>query len=426
MRIVCGTEGYDFEGAGQRELDVFLYAATNSRERGSAGKNLPTDLRRERFVPEPLTWDLLSVALGVHSADLASHRDESSDGWTREYSLSVAVTDSERWGATTPLWNGLLNYLTTDRWNVSFLPGAITPRAHRERAYATEDSVVLLSGGLDSLIGAIDLNQQNRQLLAVSQNVRGDGVKQAEFAAAIGTGLRHLQLSHTIYVPDAESPASQRSRSILFLAYGILAATCTELYRDGGRVPLYICENGLIALNPPLTENRIGSLSTRTTHPVVLGLLQEILDRMSIRVSVENPYATKTKGEMMVDCLNQTLLSERAPQSTSCGRFKQFGYTHCGRCVPCLVRRAAFRRWGMADTTVYVFDDLSIDDPDYAGFDDVRSVLIAYATFQELGISRWLGATLSSPRVTAKTLLREVAQRGLTELRDLLIEMGVE
>ena len=92
---------------------------------------------------------------------------------------------------------------------------------------------------------------------------------------------------------------------ILFLAYGILAATCTELYRDGETVPLYICENGFIALNPPLTENRIGSLSTRTTHPVVLSLLQEIVDRMGIRVSIHNPYATKTKGEMLVECLDQ-------------------------------------------------------------------------------------------------------------------------
>ena len=86
MRIVCGPEGYNFDVFGERELDVFLYSATDSPERGSAGKTLPTDLRRERFVPDPLAWDLLSVALGVHSADLAAHRDASSDGWTREYS----------------------------------------------------------------------------------------------------------------------------------------------------------------------------------------------------------------------------------------------------------------------------------------------------------------------------------------------------
>jgi hypothetical protein len=82
--------------------------------------------------------------------------------------------------------------------------------------------------------------------------------------------------------------------------------------------------------------------------------------------------------------------------------------------------------WGVTDTTEYVFDDLSTDDPDYAGFDDVRSVLIAHAAFEEFGISRWLGATLSSPRIVDKSLLRQVAEKGLTELWDLLFSMGVE
>jgi hypothetical protein len=80
----------------------------------------------------------------------------------------------------------------------------------------------------------------------------------------------------------------------------------------------------------------------------------------------------------------------------------------------------------VTDSTAYVFDNLSTDDPDYAGFDDVRSVLIAYATFEDIGISRWLGATLSSARIADKPLLREVAQRGLEELHELLLSMGVE
>ncbi len=426
MRIVCGPSGYDFGSAGERELDVLLYGASDSPERGSAGKNFPTDLRRERFVPDPLAWDVLSIALGVHSADLSSHRDASSDGWTREYSLAVTVTDFERWQSTAALWGKLLHYLTTDRWDLAFLPGGTAPRAHRDVSHATEESVVLLSGGLDSLIGAIDLSTQGKKLLAVSQNVRGDGVKQGEFAAIIGGGLRHLRLSHTIYVPDAESPASQRSRSILFLAYGVLAATCTVSYRDGATVPLFVCENGFIALNPPLTENRVGSLSTRTTHPVVLNTLQQILDAIGIRVSIHNPYVLMTKGEMMLGCTDQPLLLQRAFQSTSCGRFKQFGYTHCGRCVPCLVRRAAFHRANVMDQTTYVFDNLATDDSDYAGFDDVRSVLIAAAMRDDMGIGRWLGATIASSKIQNKDGLRAMADRGLDELNSFLVHLGVE
>lgn len=178
--------------------------------------------------------------------------------------------------------------------------------------------------------------------LAVSQMVRGDGEKQVAFAAEIGGGLRHFQANHNADVPDPENPPSQRARSIVFLAYGVLMATTLTRYHSGEEVTLYVCENGFIALNPPLTGGRLGSLSTRTTHPVVFALLQQVLDAAGLRVRIVNPYKFKTKGEMLRECLNQELLAVHAHQTTSCGRFKQFGYSHCGRCVPCQVRRAAF------------------------------------------------------------------------------------
>ena len=424
MRIVCGPSGFSFDQF-EHDLGIVLYDRTDTLERGSVGKRIPVVLRRNRYAPDPVAWDLLAIALGVHAADLAAHRRDSSDGWTRTFELTVAVTDADRWQGTSHLWIQLLNFLTTDRWRISFIAGGKTPRAHAERRYATETSVVLLSGGLDSLIGAVDLVHGGERPLAVSQNVRGDGEKQLQFAAAIGGGLRHLQLSHTTYVPDAESPASQRSRSMLFLGYGILSATCTEKYRDDGTVPLYICENGFIALNPPLTENRVGSLSTRTTHPVVLSLLQQILSTVGLSVQLQNPYANKTKGEMLVECRDQQFIRESAPLSTSCGRFKQFGYKHCGRCVPCLVRRGAFLRWSVPDTTGYVFEDLGKDDPRFSGFDDVRSTLMAGVVCDEIGGRRWLGATLSSALITDKEELRDTALRGLDEVRAFLEDSDV-
>lgn len=126
----------------------------------------------------------------------------------------------------------------------------------------------------------------------------------------------------------------------------MLAATSTQRYLAGETVPLYVCENGFIAINPPLTNARIGSLSTRTAHPEFLGKMQEVLDGAGLRVKIVNPYAEKTKGEMLRECLDQSLLSEEAGASTSCGRFQRFNYTHCGRCVPCQIRRGAFIAWG--------------------------------------------------------------------------------
>src|SRR6266481_1136836 len=111
-------------------------------------------------------------------------------------------------------------------------------------------------------------------------------------------------------------------------------------------------------LNPPLTGARIGSLSTRTAHPEFLNRMQGILETAGLRVRIENPYQLKTKGEMLIECRDQDLLKEEAPRSTSCGRFQRFAYRHCGRCVPCQVRRAAFLAWNEPDTTDYVYAPL--------------------------------------------------------------------
>ena len=159
-----------------------------------------------------------------------------------------------------------------------------------------------------------------------------------------------------------------------------LWCACGNEHREisaGREVDLFVCENGFIALNPPLTPGRVGSPSTRTTHPMVFAHLRAILANLNLRVNVMNPYPAKTKGEITSGCKDQPLLESLATQSTSCSRFKQCGYKHCGRCVPCLVRRAAFERWKGSDSTVYRFDDLGRDDPNYAGFDDVRSTMMA-------------------------------------------------
>ena len=425
MRILCAPEGFSFDQH-EADLSIILYGSTNDPKKGAIGGGIPGAVRKARLVSEPLSWDLISLALSVFAADLAGHRAQSPDGWTRSFELQIAVSAPEVWTKCERSVENLLRFLTTDIWTVSFIAGGMVPETHPKAVPLDVDAAVLLSGGLDSLIGAIDQGQVGKKLIAVSQIVRGDGEKQELFASSIGSIKQHLRLSHAEHIPNIESPASQRSRSLLFLAYGVLAATSIAKYRQAGEVDLFVCENGFIALNPPLTPGRVGSLSTRTTHPMVFAHLRAILANLNIRVNVINPYAAKTKGEMLSDCRDQPLLESLATQSTSCSRFKLYGYKHCGRCVPCLVRRAAFERWKGSDNTVYRFDDLGRDDPDYAGFDDVRSAMMAISESKRLGTKRWLGATLSSGLIGDKDALRDVARRGLDELEALLIKLKVQ
>lgn len=418
MKLVCAPKTYAFPEDAD-VLRVILYGRPDRPEDGSAGAALMEEILRRKLVAAPRAWDLLSLALSVIAADFAGHRDRSPDGWAREFELEVAVTDPTFWNTQAEVVQAALAFLSTDRWRVRFVGGGMLPERSREQSLPDEDCVVLLSGGLDSLVGVIDLVTSGKRPFAVSQTVRGDAEKQKHFAERIGGGLRHLPLNHNARVPEPENPPSQRARSLTFLAYGVLAATALARYNEGETVTLYVCENGYISINPPLTAARLGSLSTRTTHPVFLRRVQQIVDAAGLRLRIENPYQHKTKGEMLAGCADQSLLKAEAASSTSCGRYKVYGYRHCGRCVPCQVRRAAFVAWGVADKTDYVFKDLGRGDPDYAGFDDVRSAAMAIAEVKMDGLDNWLGTALSSVPPGEVAPLRGMVERGLAEIEAL-------
>lgn len=425
MRLACGPEGAELPG-GDGILRVVLYGQPRGEGEGSAGDAAKAEIQRRRLEPAPRAWDLLSIALSVVTADFASLRDQSPDGWTREIELDIAVADAPFWSGQAVALAEALAFLTTDRWTLHFYEGGLLPAPPREPVQPTEDCVVLLSGGLDSLVGAIDLAAAGHKPYAISQTVRGDADKQVDFAAKIGGGLGHLQLNHNASTPGSQE-ASQRARSLIFITFGVIAATALKAYQDHEEVPLFVCENGFIAINPPLTGGRLGSLSTRTTHPEFFARLQGVLGTAGLRVKITNPYATKTKGEMLKECADQALLRREAVRSTSCGRFQRFNYRQCGRCVPCQVRRAAFLAWSaVPDTTDYVYKPIGKNDAEHAGFDDVRSVAMALAAVRANGLESWLGHALASPFIQDRAAVLRMLERGLGELRALHQAYGVK
>jgi hypothetical protein len=159
--------------------------------------------------------------------------------------------------------------------------------------------------------------------------------------------------------PERASEITTRGRSILFLGLGIAVADGLKGER------LVVPENGLISLNVPLTNSRLGSLSTRTTHPCLMKLFRELLASIGVDVSVDLPYRFHTKGEMLGKCANPRLVEPGLAATVSCshpGAARFAGRSpnvHCGYCVPCLVRRAAAASTGLSDPTDYIADDLS-------------------------------------------------------------------
>src|SRR5262249_4463756 len=115
----------------------------------------------------------------------------------------------------------------------------------------------------------------------------------------------------------------------------------------GPDIPLHTPENGIIALNLPLTPSRNGSCSTRTMHPFYLDTLRSILSDLGLKNALTNPLGLRTKGEWVIACRDQALLRSLAAKTVSCSHgsrrqdWKRKKAANCGYCVPCMFRRAA-------------------------------------------------------------------------------------
>lgn len=358
--------------------------------------------------PTQTAWDFLSLALGVVAADTFVRRDASEDGWTRRIHLTVELVDPSLWIPVIPTLERALRFLSGDLWSIEFCDqGVPVPAVSAELPF--EDSVCLLSGGLDSLIGAIDLVRSGRSPILVSHAYPKEGKLQQAFAARLGRQRTHFYANaHATFAGVNE--ISMRCRSLLFIAMGTVAAS--TLIQPGSAIDLIIPENGLISLNPPLTPRRIGSLSTRTTHPYFLKLVAESLNAVGLDLKLTNPYAFQTKGEMIRECLDPDLLLSLMRRSISCGKWKRKNQP-CGRCFPCLIRRAAFYAADEQDDSGYVYDDLRTA----ASYDDVVAVRTAVERYRNGSMEQVLRSMSPLPESPSdRASLVNVATRGIAEL----------
>jgi hypothetical protein len=350
-----------------------LVAGEKSLNHGIGGAL--TSLEKFGVFPSEIGIDLLILAAHVHAADTRiSRTEQSQDSWTREIRLVVPVSDPSRWAATAPILKKSLDFLTGDRWTIGFRArpdrfATITKAAPPSLIAPPFDSVSLFSGGLDSLIGAIDLLEDGTPTLLVSHFGEGatSDAQSKLFAGLkkhyVKSSFERLRVGMTFVAGLVEGVGgenSTRGRSFLFFALGVFTGTGL-----GRRFVLRVPENGLIALNVPLDPLRLGSNSTRTTHPYYMARWNDLLIALGIDGEIRNPYWDKTKGEMATACRNPDLLKKLATDSLSCSspakaRWLGHGIEQCGYCLPCLIRRAALTAaWGSGnDPTTYTVPDL--------------------------------------------------------------------
>jgi hypothetical protein len=191
---------------------------------------------------------------------------------------------------------------------------------------------------------------------------------------------RKFQVSAISKAPAAgisfDKESSQRTRSFLFLTLGVLCAR-----RAGHTEVVYLAENGQMAIHLPLTPARIGAFSTHTAHPEVLAKAERFFNEtLQTNLHIANPYVHKTKAEVIKIVWEK--LSSAIPRTISCWKTSRMvgEATHCGACIPCIVRRIAIESHG-ADPTIYERNLFAEPFASLSNTDDGRRNLADFAEF---------------------------------------------
>ncbi len=334
------------------------------------GRNLLVDLSSlepiMQAAPSELTLDILDIAVAVYAADIAVPRGRN-EAWTRELSLLIPVRRPDFWEEHISSLLAIVHGLSRDGFDFEFRARDVEcpeplglmaggPAADRGPEV---NCVCTVSGGVDSLAGGTMLLRADRRALFLSHRSGNPYVRRSQAAveraldgvrpgAALFAGL----VVHPLQGPEprfgfptpADRENSRRLRAFLFMAM-LTAAAC-----GAGIEEAYLCDNGVLTIALPMSPGRVGSLSTRSTHPTVLAGFNTLARAAGIPSTVLNPFIYRTKGEIIREILRPVLTPAQIQATTSCwmsGRHSR----PCGGCIPCLLRRISMLAAGLPDET---------------------------------------------------------------------------
>ncbi|MGA8025786.1 MAG: hypothetical protein WB992_01485, partial [Bryobacteraceae bacterium] len=236
-------------------------------------------------VPDALT-DLVEVATYVYCADQAVKRggegvDDFGKNWRRRFSFHIPVRQQRIWSLpeVTQCLEATLSFLSEDEYSFQFTQKTDAVMLQQYLKYTDAgdsnsseiDEVLLFSGGLDSLAGAVlETVQQQKRVAWVSHR---SNPKISSRQKRLVEGLRAIcNLNPPLHVPiwahqrgSGGREYTQRSRSFLYACMAFAVSRVFGLNRSR------FYENGVVSLNLPISEQVVGTRATRTTHPQTLG-----------------------------------------------------------------------------------------------------------------------------------------------------------
>lgn len=436
-QVVVNHDYVKLPSLAKNVIPVQIYGIDGWRKNNIAtiGNSVIDNLKRLGVELTPAAFDYLTLALAVTAADTFVQRKNAADGWSREIELKLSLYKPAPWIAQKNNMEKLLHFLSGDLWKLKITDGGCPPpipysRRSRYRLINLEklDCVCLFSGGVDSTVGALDLLSNSRKPLLVSHSYTHDKSLQDAIAEKLKGKFSRFAINANPLPPQllqGSTDISMRTRSFNFFALGVIGGCALSKINKLKQVELFVPENGFISLNAPLTSRRIGSLSTKTTHPYYVQSVQSLFEATKINVTLINPYQFKTKGEMLKECADQKTLREVVQDTVSCSNWKRKG-KQCGRCVPCLIRRAAFALLDFRETNVYLYENLATVLKDKKNRDDLLALISAINRVSDKTVISWLldSGPLSSNR-EVRDEYKKIFIKGLNEVKTYLKDEGL-
>jgi len=303
--------------------------------------------------------DLVEIATLVYAADQSCKRVSGvsidfGDTWYRTMRFEIAVRDLAFWSQrkVTDCLTDMLAFLTDDNYEFVFHKMSNPPAFEEYLDFKSNmpdpvpvERVILFSGGLDSLAGAVDeiLVHKHRVALVSHKPVDHLAKKQRELVAEIAKRAGDSKLNPLHFpvlanrISATEGDYTQRSRSFLYASFALAVADYFTLNE------IVFFENGIVSVNLPLCAQEIGGRSTRTTHPKCLHDFAQLFSLVVERdFAVQTPFLWDTKEDVL-HRLRKAGHVDLARSTLSCSHTRQFTSKspHCGKCSQCLSRRVA-------------------------------------------------------------------------------------
>ncbi|MDO9534067.1 MAG: serine protease [Bacillota bacterium] len=326
----------------------------------------------DKFVDNPqelpdIIIDLLQIASFVFCADRQAYRGArdslSNKSWGRSMYFEIPVNDINFWSSDEVIHalENALAYMTGDRqYHFTFVKA--TKNNIKDSEYqlslfsdaiiniAVDTDVMLFSGGLDSLAGAIErLNQLPERNLCLVTHMSNNRTMKTQ-----KTLIAELQKKYNNRIFPyffecrfkklSSIEESQRTRMFLFSAIAFAICSCYN------KSEFYVYENGITSINLPKQTDVINARASRTTHPKTIGLLRDFYNFFDPNFKIITPYSKSTKEEIAF--VFKTYGEEVLIQSSvSCSSTRNVHniFPNCGYCSQCIDRRFAMYAAGLAE-----------------------------------------------------------------------------